>query len=823
MKTTMPLAAGRRANRGVALIITLGLLSVLTLLAVAFAIAMRVEHMASRNYANMIRARHMVQTALSKAVDDVNLSCAGKTYPKFSGASQDARGCPSSPGFTRLCDFFPASEPGAAEAIPPALLVEARKVSSYWSNVVVNVAATGPSLMQTNGRISYLIVNCSGLLDANYMGGKPRLNSTNISELDISYVIPSAAAFVSERSAIHKRYESVEEAYRLTVADRTYCSNLYAYSYDPGPDVYLKNTNQIGSPSAVLVQKFNINAITNYAAYRDETSITAYNSDPVFMAKYFQPLKTNLMAALPDMDETKAIDVTWNVIQYLDPDRIPEGGGTSATGNLFPWRHTEAGENTPLINEIHFDAEPGGPANDYRFRVELWYPFIPQNVTASDNFKLQIGIFSNNWQGTTSAPEPPVVMSKAWRKYEFNIADMTFGTPTEFEVYQTPALQPPRNPLQPLSTTNCFWFLARVVKVKGTITNICDEAMGYDKAETQSGAVHRRALKKFEGPVNYQINDPRINGQIRYWDPTVAGSGYPATCKIGRKTFVMTEHTLGPTLAEGALNTPSYFTYFSNSKAQGFPIWHGNGPMKNISEMGHVFRSNMDDEVPDAYINYGYWRNIDLMNRIEGAALIDWLTVRSSNQPRGGRVTINTRQKQTLHSIFHGLKPADTDADGAVDWGTYMGTINPVKADAIRNLVDVIQARTIALGGCKQWRDLFDAGTDKLNPTEPLDDGGPVARAMRRCVRVGAVGSDEVLQFPAGYLVGTNDILQEAICRSVVEMLSFRQNMFTIYLAGQALGRNGRSVMGEQRAVATIVRDSYTGKYFIRSFRWLTE
>ena len=736
----------RRRQRGVALIITLGLLAVLTILAVAFAIAMRVESIAARNFRDMVRAKHLVQTALTESLDDVSRACAGKTYPDFYPYSgvHDAIGSP--PGSTNVNLVVGEAE----RAIPGILRADARAVSSYWMDVLVtNYTDTGTAITQTNGRIAYVVVNCSGLLDANRIGGTERELSTDVGEIDVSYVIPDELLFLTERTN-HVRYETVQELRAINDAVGTYAmSNLFVNSFDPGPDVYMADTNQLGSLDALLLPKFNINSITNYACYYNMTDPAAFRTDAAFMAGYFGPLKTILMAALPDMPTNKANDVTWNVVNYLDKNRIPNGP------NPYQWRHTESGENTPLINEIYFEEFPSGSTN-YRFRVEVWYPFIPTNVVSEDGFKLEIGVFSNNWEGAT-APNEMDIMDHAWLHYVHDIDDMQFGSSTEFLVFDTESFAPPKYPDKPIANTNAVWFLSRVLKVDtpsggGTpITNVVDEAMGYQKSEEEDGTTHRRALKKFIAPVDYQINDPRTNGQCRYWDPTLPDSGYPGDCRIGRK-YSVAAHTLG------ALNDPSYFTYFGTPKSQGIPIWYEGRTMRNISEIGHVFRSNMDDEVASAHINYGYWRNIDLMNRDEGAALIDWLTVRENNRSCRGRVTINTRQKPTLHSLIHDLQPGDPS------WGDYMGTLTPVMFNRITNVVHAIQTRARALEGCKHWRDLFDAGSNPADPTEPADDGGPVADALRACV-------DGILA--SG--IPTNDILKEAVCRSVVELLSFRQ------------------------------------------------
>ena len=82
-----------RQNRksGVALVIVLGLLAVLTTLAVAFAIAMRVEHMAAQNYADAVRAENLVHAGFASAMEWIDGSMtvpAPLTYPRWTSGTQ---------------------------------------------------------------------------------------------------------------------------------------------------------------------------------------------------------------------------------------------------------------------------------------------------------------------------------------------------------------------------------------------------------------------------------------------------------------------------------------------------------------------------------------------------------------------------------------------------------------------------------------------------------------------------------------------------------------------------------------------------------------
>ena len=53
---------------GIALVVVLGFLSVLTLIAVSMAISMRMERLASESYLNMVKARFYCNAALSDSM-----------------------------------------------------------------------------------------------------------------------------------------------------------------------------------------------------------------------------------------------------------------------------------------------------------------------------------------------------------------------------------------------------------------------------------------------------------------------------------------------------------------------------------------------------------------------------------------------------------------------------------------------------------------------------------------------------------------------------------------------------------------------------------
>lgn len=835
-------------NRGAALIITLGLLAVLTLLAVAFAVAMRVESMAARNHVNLVKAKQLTQTALSKAMDDINATCAAKVYPDWNSVPgypaeclhADALG---SRGDTSLdpCEFL---EGEATNAFAKVLWPAANSVNCYWRNIVV----TNDTVVQTNGRIAYLVVNSSGLLDANCIGGATRNMSTNINEIDITGIIPDDEDFVVKRDE-DGRYETIQELFAINdYVDPYHVSNLTVMSFDRDRDVYfgdadgdgLLDTNELGSTEVQLFRKFYINKITNFFSNFEDNPepenaqdcywngrMGARNefSDQFYLPMYALLLNAGLFDAGgpytvppelvppalnpapaptpsdPAVDRPK--DVVWNIVNYLDPDRVPRSNST------YPYLHTEAVEPVPLVNEIVFlDPDRSDTNNWYQFEVELWYPFAPLTVEPTDDFILRIGVFTNDFFTPTPAggrPPELEVMNHREAKWsaDFTIDYMRYGTDTEFLVFtnyipSAPDSEYIRFPSNaPVSDANCVYFLARVLKVddfgSGPVTNPVNESMGYQKDESDSA---RRRLKKFnEAPVSYSINDPRISGQCRYWDPTMDGAG--STLGItGRKYGGSSSRPYSSTL--DTTNSLTAATAWFTVNHEGLPIYAPtNHPMQSIAELGHIYRSNMDDEVvadPDAGPEHAFWRNLELMIKDEGARLLDWITVRPTNEIHTtyGLASISTRQRETIYNLLHGLQLGWSNA--------YASGSVPIDEAAAWDLTEELVARTDSDGPFLQFQSLFD---------NTATAGGPIAAAFRGCVPLP--------------MTAMNDIQREAAFSSIVELLSFRQNTFTVFVAAQSLGRNGTTVVGAQRGVANIVRDSYTGQYFIRNFKWLND
>lgn len=659
----------RGKEAGVSLIVVLGLLSVLTVLAIAFSRSMREGRLTSRSYADQVRAEALAQVALIRAMEDVNSTMQGCTYPYWNPADALSSGNPVG---AAVCSLLVGE---ATNFIPRALWEDATNAAGLcrWTNIV----SEGGS--RTNGRIAYLVVNCSGLLDANVIGKE----GTPVAGLDPS-LLPDITngdpgPFFSGR-ADDVRYETIAELAKLNTGVTDPVSNLFIYSYDPGRDVYFTETNDLGRLRVSVTNKLCINdfASTNYGSRL-----------------------TNLLSSA---GFTYAADVASNIVNYLDADRIPQ------TDSSTPWLDAAGSEAVPLINEIVLQENPPGSTN-YQFIVELWFPFAPACVTLADNFFLHTEVYCPTSNLLFDSIHP--------------ILSMEYGrVGSEFLTFTTPSFCPTESGSNvPISMTHPVEFLAKVVISDGITTSMIDQAMGSSPV-------------LFTAPASLSVNDPRDNGRPDCW------TNAPMTL--------------------GATNTVC--DPWANG-GQGVPIIHRDGPMDSIGELGYTY------VVPP-------WQSVNLMT-YDGGHLLDQMTVRDTNTAVRGLVSVSTRQRDVLRTLFAGTSIGYTNSANPTNLA-----LTDIEIDG---LAGSFAGPYLNLGDCFE-----------------------------------SVGSDPWFTSWAPDSVHANGDLKEDALRNIVETITFRQNIFTIIVAAQAFGPDGQTPVSEKRAVAIIYRDSYTGQYFTRFQKWIT-
>jgi len=327
----------RKRNReGVAIIIVIGLIAVLMISAVAFSISMRIERQGSFHYRYAVQARHMLWTALSTALRDLdqNMGITNSIYPTWPVFASSNSG-----GFAAN-----VMTPSITNFLSPELIQFVRAAKPGWQNLA------------NAGRYAYVVINQSGLLDANVAGGAPRGGGLSAAELQLDALpefgsVAAANAFLAGRTN-HIRYENVME---LGVI-----ANGLALRPPPDLVTFSLSRNDQRLSGGTVTDKIYLGG--DYSGFSARA------------AQIKQGLVDSGIAAA-DVDF-----VFNNLIDYLDADCIPHDLAAPYT------------EAVPMINEfnVRYRAGYAGGIGTFRCQlnhVELWYPFLR---SSSNNFDVEI-------------------------------------------------------------------------------------------------------------------------------------------------------------------------------------------------------------------------------------------------------------------------------------------------------------------------------------------------------------------------------------------------------------------------------------------------
>ncbi len=372
---------------GIALVMVLGVLSLMVLMAVSFAISMRTERVAAGNYVDTVRARQLAQVGLVRALDQIynlcgtNLADSNLVYPRWSvtnswtstqanAAADLLKGSAS--------NYVPRSLWAAASAAANPVLA-----SNHWLEIYSKVGTDPDTGTNLAGRVAFMILNCSGLLDANFVGGADRGIGTNPVELALGAMTEAGSGFANTRNT-DVRYETQEELNELAEIDFP-ATNLFVYSSAPAG-----YWSASPAPASVATQ---VNLAGDLAALRSRRE----HITNAFVKTGFSVDQAGLLFT--------------NLLHYLDPAAMtgPQfydgiGGGEFSNAFVAP---------VPLINELVLDNKVtleklNDTAQDvHRYKlettlwVELWNPFV-----RSDPMDVNIRLPSGQSYGGIGQPPP---------------------------------------------------------------------------------------------------------------------------------------------------------------------------------------------------------------------------------------------------------------------------------------------------------------------------------------------------------------------------------------------------------------------------------
>jgi hypothetical protein len=383
----MPEEAASRFDerrRGVALVIVLGLLLILTILAFAFAVSMRTERLASNSFLHATRARQFARTALARAMNDIDAAMLSSNLLYYPPETLATTG-----GVDRLDPLIFTNE--AAGLIPYAARPPADAVEGVtWVNLA------DPDSGAVLGRYAYLAIDVSGHLDPNVIGALPRAVGTNGAEIVIqaTHLLPEIedpAAFVAARSNEWVRFETLPELwYAPGFLTNAYPQHLFPFSRFPSG--YLSN--------GVAATPFLLHA--NAADY-----------DLAALAEAFRAAGVEGLGGDPATTATNWID-------YLDEDFVPggiDGGGVTDGANCDSF----CTEPVPMLNELVLSGRienEGGSLTNWIVTVEvepeIWYPFEGHTNAAVYAVVLRAGLILTGGVATTNPAPLRFTTSSDW-------------------------------------------------------------------------------------------------------------------------------------------------------------------------------------------------------------------------------------------------------------------------------------------------------------------------------------------------------------------------------------------------------------------------
>lgn len=860
-----------KGREGIALIIVLGMLAVMMVLGVAFVTAMRTERVAAGNFMEVIKARHLVYTALARAMDDIeddldyyDSQYGSATYPSHwqtsydpldivdgaldlhTGDAQvllprefflDARKL-ASPGevasasagtvtdthaewgggggvnnmwIERIPYGGTASSTGTVSAVSGQTLTTS--ISGWSANDLYRLPLPQWQEVEGGGRIGYLVVDASGLLDAGYVGGAPSrergaspreiLVGDPMGGIDLPGVNENQSPrFATERDDytnamgyVGYGFETMSEMFdnnnALNPTDITYLS---VYSRFPGTVRDAISGSEVGLVDIIGKSDGDLQIEENdiREALARSFAAGASPADP------------------PDW--SSAAEVAFgNLLDYVDTDSVPQH---------LDGPYVEA---TPLINEVWIQNVFNVSGDDMSGTVIVWvecaYPFVePNGVT----FQVQETITIDSTNEIVFMPDqqiPPVT-------FPANPSAMYTALPVA---------------VFPVTSTNvgaAFFQMTFEAEVQGggTVDRIPPLTLVYQPSMLPGG----NGAHDFV-PVGMDVIDPVHNWHITHWigsaTPGMYWEPYDNTPSAVNES---TQKYMG--LAEDNTDVAS--------TGGTVPYLHvANEPVSTVGELGYLvspgpFPFNNGDSG-----TFGVLLAADPQLVVAAGGGNQWLPTRLwrtvwlydhgtvSITSSGSGTTYDTSWARMLDYFNQlGVPTGLTAVHGAVNPNT---PLPDVLASVFMNMqIDEyfdspaasISSWNSSAGlwgrGALQLADALQVQIREVPPVSPVDPkdvdinlGGPIDRLSD----LGRTDiSTALFNVMENVKANLTEMEKESFYRNAAGLLNPRQNVFLVLLAGKS------PIAVEQRALAIVWRDPIpdsSGRHpsFIRWFTWLEE
>ncbi len=498
------------------------------------------------------------------------------------------------------------------------------------------------------GKVAYLVLNLSGVLDANLAGGASRGAGGSAAELQLDRLPEFGGAgnvnsFVNDRTADGGYETEADLVRRNSVLHTNTLRSFWTWSR------FATNANACADLSGSVADiKSRESEIKQALAWAVRANTTLPPT----------PLEVNIYAR----------DLYANLVDYVDADNVP--GSAISSGGTTAGPYVEA---VPMINELFITnsiMNDGtgtliGPSF-IRVQVETFYPFVqPLNDTFTLNYTLRF-----TPMGTTPANLVPA--GDVTRTY-----NLVTGPAAPYCV-PAPYIFPQMTKSNAVGSAVSYTVEFRNVYVANSkgqeVDRIPDRSMVMVVPPGPPNAI----TAAFKGE---DVIDPRLNWLPSHWaDGTSVHAPYEPS--IGAQNHDTTDFLAANTGA-GSYCDGDTELYISDA-----------GQFQSVGELANLyfpgvwmaFALNPGNPVPLA-TQVQPWRTLRCYDKGNGQwdRFFDYFRL-GSTQADHGLVNVNTRDRYALASVFYGMKADKYPGGGgtACSW------------PAALSLADLLQARSLA-------------------------------------------------------------------------------------------------------------------------------
>ena len=876
-------ATGGERRAGVALLIVLGLIALLMITAVAFTILMRIERASASNLRHTSAARQMAKGALAYAIAALNENIGTNRFPNWPDRQYAPREHAANPGTRPKLHmpediFFSVDEDKidaddvttarvlsaeTARYLPGALRHRAEMTAFLPASSGASVpydrpewipvtarrkSSVGNDVDEIIGRYAYVILNTTGLLDANSVHTNPpgktaRWLGADAGELQLHPSVQMDIAnlddFLNEREE-DGRYETLPELATLnTGVDGAALANFDVFSYAV-PDLMpakaaIPETQGLHDTLRTRTQGRRIDIGTEEKIKKQQNNILL-----AFQA-----------AGLKDSATFSAAPAKWaylGLLDYVDADNEPAGGTDE---EKFARPATEA---MPLFSlavaDLFYSASTNAPTEaepdpwvthtvKYLCSAQFDYPF--QTVKGPFTLEAEMTFFNTGgqtaWGESELLPQEPVMLRSTIPNC---------GPGNEFEVVNNTSQLVKREVKKRLSAGRPA-LLSFAVGTRGWTKNSSGKVIrrtpAIDGEEppmmiiTMTGADFRNSRYPDVPSLSIwsEAMDARFNwsGIYQFWrasrdDNWVDRGSIPSEAPLNQlaafangyvcppEPNLKNMNSLGLHMLSDAMTMTDYFRIitdevrvgdYENSHLGPFTSQRrahvADGPLQSVGELGYLpiglwltialyDHGHAVNSIP----NDGLYPN-NILPSIGYHPVLDYFVIGDPDKGRRGLVNLNTRNREVLGTVFNKL-PVQTElythtpaSPGPVIPSTTAGNCN----DAVE---------------LAQW--LQGKGS-----FERLSDLG---RFFKVTPQLGSLSGAYTAAFPLSALCaavggGIGEFEREALIRNACNLVTLRGQTFTIILRADAFsprfgmrGVKQGNVLATAMAVAQVWRDT---------------